>query len=667
MLIYPAVIFLSAVLLFQIQPMIAKAILPWFGGSAAVWTTCMLFFQITLLLGYVYAHLLTTRVAPRWQTVVHSIVAGASVCLLPVVPDTGWRPVASQDPVINLLGALATSVGLPYFLLSTTSPLLQAWYARTQAGALPYRLFSVSNAASLLGLLAYPFLIEPFASTDGQLLGWSAAYAVLAVLLVITAVRSSRTSPPADAIPALAVPEAPSRITFGEKFMWVALPACASTMLLAFTGFLSQDVAPLPFLWIVPLSCYLLTFVVCFGRESIYKPRIVRWALVPAFGLMLVSMQGGWDKELALIVPLTIAVLLAGCFFCHGELVRLKPATRHLTAYYLAISAGGALGGVFVGLAAPVIFGSYAELPVSIAACALLALCLAKGGTATGHIMVTTVVIVLMAAQFAISPTLAAGGSVEVRNFYGALKVSEEKTPAGPVRKLYHGSILHGVQFVPRDKQAIATAYYGTDSAAGIVLRSLPPGSRRVGVVGLGVGTMATYARAGDYYRFYDINPLVVKLAREQFSFLRNCPARCDVVLGDARLTLEREPAQSFDFLALDAFSGDSIPVHLLTAEAFQTYFRHLKPGGVLAVHTSNIYVNLAEVVAGACEPLGKVVRAYTSELDESRQTSEAQWVIVADDVRVFDQPELRRAVRPEVRVRRWTDQSSNLLAVLRW
>jgi SAM-dependent methyltransferase len=667
MFIYPAVIFLSAVLLFQIQPMIAKAILPWFGGSAAVWTTCMLFFQLTLLLGYVYAHVLTTRLAPRWQMAVHSALVGVSVVLLPVMPDTAWRPSASEEPVSNLLGALATAVGLPYFLLSTTSPLMQAWYARSKAGALPYRLFSVSNAASLLGLLAYPFLIEPFVSTQAQLLGWSTAYGLVAILLVAAAVRSARSTAAAEAVQVAEAPAAAASITFGEKFMWVALPACASTMLLAFTGFLSQDVAPLPFLWIVPLSCYLLTFVVCFGRESVYKPRIMRWALVPSFALMVAAMQGGWDKQLLVIVPLTITVLLAGCFFCHGELVRLKPGTRHLTGYYLAISAGGALGGVFVGLIAPVIFGSYAELPISVASCALLALCLARGGTATGHIVVTVVVIVLMAAQFAVTPTLAAGGAVEARNFYGALKVTEEPTPGGTVRKLFHGSILHGMQFVPRDKQAIPTAYYGTNSAAGLALRSLPEGPRRVGIVGLGVGTMAAYARPGDYYRFYDINPLVVKLAREEFSFLRNCAARNDVVLGDARLSLEREPPQNFDFLALDAFSGDSIPVHLLTAEAFQTYFRHLKPGGVLAVHTSNIYLNLAQVVAAACEPMGKVVRAYTSAPDDSRQTQLAQWVIIADDASVFEKGELKGAERPDQRIGRWTDQSSNLLSVLRW
>ncbi|HET8550214.1 MAG TPA: fused MFS/spermidine synthase [Bryobacteraceae bacterium] len=666
MLLYPFAIFLSAVLLFQIQPIIAKAILPWFGGSAAVWTTCMLFFQVMLLLGYVYAHLLSTRLTPRWQILVHSSLLIASLFLLPVTPNPRWQPGPADNPVTSLLGALASAVGLPYFLLSTTSPLLQAWFARAQTRTLPYRLFAVSNAASLVGLLAYPFAVEPFVATQAQLGGWSAAYGAVALLLVLAGVRTAKMT---SVIPAGHPDAVGSKLAvqFGEKFMWIALPACASTMLLAFTSFLSQDVAPLPFLWIVPLSCYLLTFVICFGRESIYNPRVGRWALVPSFVLMAAVMQGGWDKQLVVMVPLTIGVLLVGCFFCHGELVRLRPATRHLTAYYLAISVGGALGGIFVGLVAPAIFGSYAELPISFVACALLALCLAKGGTATGHIVITTVMIVLTIAQFAVKPALAAGGEKSVRNFYGALRVTAEETPGGPVRKLFHGRILHGVQFVGRDKQAVPTAYYGADSAAGLVLRSLPARPRRVGIVGLGVGTMATYAEAGDYYRFYDINPLVVQLAYREFTFLRDCKARYDVVIGDARLSLEQEPPQHFDFLALDAFSGDSIPVHLLTAEAFQTYFRHLKPGGILAVHTSNLYLNLAQVVASACEPLGKVVRAHASAADPSRQTGVAQWVIVADNAAVFATGDLSRATSLPTGVRRWTDQSSNLLEVLRW
>lgn len=635
MLPYAVTIFLGAFLLFQIQPAIAKAILPWFGGSAAVWTACMLFFQVVLLLGYVYSHLLVTRLRPRWQAAVHVAVLAASLLVLPIAPDAELAT-ASSRPELNILALLAIAIGLPYFALSATSPLLQAWYARN------YRLYAVSNAASLLGLFAYPFAIEPLIGTRVQLNAWSAAYAVFAVACAAVAIQTARTAPEK---PKLTLP-APAAAS--SWMLWIALTATATALLIAVTNHLCQDIAPVPLLWVFPLGVYLLSLVLCFRSDAWYRPALFRLGLAPALaGMILLA-----AKPLALPMPLAILVFLAGlfvaCVFCHGELVRLKPDARRLTGFYFATALGGALGGVYAGLIAPLSYSFYAELPVAIAACALLAICVSRRDCSAGHVAITCAWIVMLAVLFVAAPRLMDKHVARFRNFYGAFRITED----GKTRMLFSGTTLHGSQFISAERRMLPTTYYGPASGIGMILKSAGP-PRRVGVVGLGVGTLAAYARPLDDYRFYEINPFVVRAAGASFTFLKGCRARYDIVMGDARLSLEREQPQNFDVLALDAFSGDSVPVHLLTAEAFRVYLRHLRPDGVLAIHISNRHLNLEPVVAGACERVGKRVSIVRSGQD-APGTEVAVWAVISGDA----------APAPPA-FRAWTDDYSNLLEVI--
>lgn len=661
MLLYAFSIFLSSLLLFQVQPIIAKAILPWFGGTAAVWTTCMLFFQIVLLFGYMYAHWVITRLEPRWQLIVHATVLAVSLLLLPIAPDPRLRPVAGRPPIGNLGLLLLTAVGAQYFILSTTSPLCQAWFAATRKSALPYRLFGLSNAASLLGLLAFPTLIEPFMGTRLQLKAWSVAYAAYAVVCVAAMIRTWR----ARGVPVLQrhQREEPNHIGAANWALWIVLPACASALLLAVTNYLCQDVAPVPFLWVLPLVCYLATFVLCFGCESWYRPKAIRWALIPAFGLMGFS-GTTWNVPLAPMIAAALLALFVACLFCHGELVRIKPAPRHLTAFYFAMSLGGAIGGLFVGLAAPVIYSRYSELPVAVIACGFLALCMARGGPKSPqHVRLTMVGIVFVIGFMAAMERIDGSGRIKVRNFYGALRVQETNSEAGRVRMLYHGTTAHGSQLLDRPPMT-PTTYYGPASAPGILLGRVLQGPRRIGVVGLGVGTLAAYAQGNDYFRFYEINPQIVEIASKDFAFLPQCRARYDVVLGDGRISLEREPNQNFDLLVLDAFSGDSVPVHLLTREAVKLYFRHLKPDGVLIVHISNRYLDLAPVVAGACDGTGHIVRIVRSSGDRKLGTTPAWCAVVSANPKIFKAAGWGPNI-PDQTIRPWTDDYSNLFSII--
>jgi hypothetical protein len=646
MLPYAVTIFLSAFLLFQIQPAIAKTILPWFGGSAAVWTACMLFFQVVLLLGYIYSHLLVTRLRPRWQTAVHISVLAASFLVLPIAPDPKWIPAAPGHPELSILGLLAVAIGVPYFALSATSPLLQAWYARSRGSALPYRLFSVSNTACLLGLFAYPFVLEPLLRTRVQLRAWSAAYALFAASCAVVAIRMP------GAVPRKHDPTPAAHIGASRWTLWIALAACATGLLIAVTNHLCQDVAPVPLLWVFPLSAYLLSLVLCFSSDGWYRPALFRRSLAPALGAMiLLSLKPLLPTAAAILVFL--GGLFVACVFCHGELVRLKPDAGRLTAFYFAIALGGAIGGVYAGLAAPLLYSFYAELPVAIGACTILAICVRHGRCSPRHVVMACAGILALALIFVPAPRLLEPDVARFRNFYGAFRIVEAKTGDGTVRRLYSGTTLHGSQFVSAEQRMLPTTYYGPASAIGMILRSAGP-PRRVGAIGLGVGTLAAYGRTLDYYRFYEINPLIVRAAGSNFTFLKDCRARYDVVPGDARISLEREEPQNFDVLALDAFNGDAVPVHLLTAEAFHVYFHHLRPNGVLAIHITNRHLDLASVVAGACERIGKRLSIERSGQD-APGTESAVWAVISGD-----------GAPTASTFRTWTDDYSNLLEVIR-
>ncbi len=673
MFLYVSTIFLSAFLLFQIQPMIAKMILPWFGGSAAVWITAMLFFQTALLGGYLYAHWSVRALRPRTQTSVHVLLLGISLALLPVVPSLAWKPTGGEDPVLRILGLLAFSIGLPYFLLSTTSPLIQAWYARKHQAGLPYRLFALSNLASLLGLLAYPVVVEPAVTLRQQSLGWSAAYAVFVFLGIAAALisRSRAPSSPCGATDKKRPDTAgcrPPRVR--EQVLWLLLAACSSTLLLSVTNHLTQNVASIPFLWVLPLGLYLLTFILTFDYERLYNRTVFIWLLIAALGGMTYGL-GRWNSrtDLRLVIPVFSAGLFLCCLFCHGELVKRKPAPEYLTSFYLMLSLGGALGGVLVGLVAPKFLPGHFELPLALIACALLMLFLLDYRRWRLAVAVSWAVAigVMLTGGYYISSYVKSARVME-RNFYGSLRVNEDGPGArNGIRTLVHGNVIHGKQFTARDRRGEHITYYGAESGVGLALKYLRHSQLKVGVIGLGAGSLAAYARPGDVFRFYEINPLVEKLARSQFTYLADCRGKAVILPGDGRLSLEREPDQQYDLLVVDAFSGDSVPVHLLTMQAMELYFRHVKPGGILALNITNSHLDLASVVEKLSLALGKRAVLVTNKEDKAREIYRARWALVSSKPiasSAIQNAAIKLVSRPDLRV--WTDDYNNLFQILK-
>ncbi|HSD41358.1 MAG TPA: fused MFS/spermidine synthase [Burkholderiales bacterium] len=676
-MLYAFTIFVSAFLLFQVQPIIAKMILPWFGGGAAVWTTCMLFFQLLLVGGYLYAHWTTRSLAARTQAVVHAVLLALAAVALPIIPDVAWKPAGETDPGLRILVVLALTVGLPYFMLSTTGPLVQVWYSRANRGAMPYRLYALSNLGSMLALLTYPVAVEPWLPTRAQALGWSGAFVVFAAACGVLAWQSRGATWEATA----GAPEASAaRPTFGRYVLWAALAATASVLLLAFTSQLSQNVAPMPFIWVLPLALYLLSFILTFDGRGWYRRRY--YLPLAAAGLVGVTVLLHSDfrhSPLWVMLPVYAATLFVACMVCHGELVHLKPAPRYLTGFYLAISVGGALGGVFVGLVAPRIFLDLYELPVGLVATAAVVavvLALDRPGfpRAAGWRAAVSGAVVLAAGLTGSLAWIYSGyardAEVRMRNFYAAMRVWDTGGGADAQRVLTHGSITHGKQFTGPERRKWITTYYGETSGVGrAILAAGAKGPVRVGVIGLGTGTLAGYGREGDTFRLYEINPQVIDIAMKRFSYVTDTRAHVEMVLGDARLSLEREPSQGFDVLAVDAFSSDSIPVHLLTAEAFETYFRHLKPGGILAVHISNRYLDLKPVLHEAAARFGRHTRLVDEESDDERGVYGSTWVLIANDPLAFEQPPLEGVGEPlaaEKGVRLWTDDYSDLWRILK-
>ena len=701
MLLYALTISLAAFLLFEVQPVIAKMILPWFGGTSAVWTTCMLFFQAVLLLGYLYAHWLHEKLPSRKQAYLHIAVLGVSLAALPILPNAAWKSAAAGNPSLRILALLGVTVGAPYFLLSSTSPLLQAWYACHYRRGLPYRLFALSNGASMLALLSYPMLVEPNLPTRLQAIAWSAGYAIFAVLCGVTAWRSAG-QPATVAADTLAdfPAELPEGLAEGlsedladeaapghprpstDRFLWVALSACASVLLLAVTTHLTQDIAAIPFLWILPLSVYLLSFIICFESPGAYR-RIVFLPLLAAalafMGYQLWPYRQGMPMR-ASIAAFTFALFVC-CMVCHGELVRTKPHPRHLTRFYVAVALGGVCGGLFVGLLAPNVFHAYNEFPIGLAFCALLVFRVLapdawrlprfRKWLATGAL--AAAVCSYLAGMMLVMQEMTGGYRLAERNFYGQLKVREEgepKTDEYACLQLIHGTINHGEQFVREPYRRQPVTYFCPESGIGRAMRAQQGHARRIGILGLGCGTLAAYGRPGDTIRIYEINPLVLEIANRDFTYLRDTPAKVEVAMGDGRLSLESEPSQQFDILVMDAFSGDSVPVHLITREAFRTYFRHLKPDGILAVNITNSYLDLEPVMERAAAALHKVAYAYDYEADTYDPLCfSCSWALIMDRRAWEAQPTLHsnaKLLRPGRRFRTWTDDFSNMFSILR-
>ncbi len=679
--LYAGAVFMAAFLLFQVEPIMGRLILPWFGGSAAVWTVAVLFFQIVLVLGYLYAHLLVRWVQPRRQMLVHVPVLLASLLVLPILPSAGWKPVGAQDPTLRILGLLTLTVGVPFFVLSTCGPLLQAWYSRVDGR--PYRLFSVSNGASLLALLTYPLLVEPRLGTHAQANVWSLAYGLFVALAIWITVRAGLAADPPAADLALAV-----RLTapgWADRLRWLALAATPSLLFLAVTNHLTQNVAPIPLLWVLPLGLYLLSLIICFEGGRGYR-RALFLPLLPVTLILLALNMFPGELSVGIVGQIAFfsGALLVCCMVCHGELARLKPDPEHLTAFYLMVAAGGALGGLFVAVVAPLVFSDYFELAFGIVLCAVVVLLAVADdllATAPGRVWGRRAAALLAAAATVLLGSYVLGkvsaydrgDRMVARNFYGVLSVRDDGTPgAGGVRMLYSGTILHGEQLLAPGDTREPTSYYGPASGIGVLLRETDRARARarVGVVGLGVGTLATYGRPGDAYRFYEIDPLDISVARSQFSFLAQSRANIAVVPGDARLALERERDRRFDVLAVDAFNGDSIPIHLLTLQAFRLYFSHLAAGGVLAVHVSNRFLNLAPVVARAASALGKQAVMIESQGEAGeRILKSSEWILLTSG-----RPLAARLARaghgellgPAGGTRLWTDDYSDVLASLK-
>ena len=677
--LYGLAVFVAAFLLFQVEPIMGRLILPWFGGSAAVWMVAVLFFQVVLVLGYLYAHLLVRHVRPARQMFVHVPVLLASLAVLPILPAASWRPVGGQDPTLRILGLLAVTVGPPFFVLCTCGPLLQAWYARGHGR--PYRLFSLSNGASLLGLLSYPLIVEPRLGLHAQAYVWSSAYALFVALAIAITVRAGlaagRAASVADTKTGTTAPR------WLDRVRWLALAATPSLLTLAVTNRLTRTVAPIPLLWVLPLAVYLLSLIICFEsdrgyRRSLFMPLLPVVLVLVATGLFPGELEVGIIGQIAFFT----GALLVFCMVCHGELARLKPAPEHLTGFYVMVALGGALGALFVAVVAPQIFSDYFELAFGIVLCAVVVALAVAGDLlkrSSGRIWPRRAVALVLAAGTALLGTYVLGkvlvydrgDRIVARDFYGVSSV-RDVGGAGAVRMLYSGTIVHGEQLLAPGGARIPTSYYGPSSGVGVLIReeNRTPAPRRVGVIGLGAGTIAAYGRPGDSYRFYEIDPLDISIAKTWFSFLRASPAHVSVISGDGRLSLEREPSQHFNVLVADAFSGDTVPVQLMTLQAFKLYFSQLAPGGVLAVNVSNRFLNLAPVVARAAGALGK----QAVRIEDPGETSEqiykkSDWVLVTGNQRLA--AKLAHAphgelLDPNNGTRLWTDDYSNVLASLK-
>jgi hypothetical protein len=678
-------IFLGAFLLFQVQPMIAKFILPWFGGGPGVWTICLLFFQVVLLAGYGYAHALTRFLNRRAQVAVHMTLLIAALFFVPIVPSPHWQPAGDANPIWRILLLLTVCLGLPYVMLSSTGPLLQAWFSRLQFGKTPYRLYALSNAGSLLALVSYPFILEPAFTRRTQAAIWAWSFGLFVLLCGNCAVRLWRKGQDVSEKSSIHLPEeSPCPPTTEVKAWWFALPACGSVLLLATTNKLCLDMPSIPFLWALPLSLYLLTFIICFDRPAWYQRKFYLPILIPLFCLLSYAQFKGYAVTLFWQILIYGSNLFAGCMICHGETARLKPSARFLTSFYLLVAAGGAAGGLFVGMISPMIFHSYAELNWGFWALAvfIVIICFrekieiqlrkhrwpAWPTALVGALLVGATLLFLShrSAQGAVSTT---------RNFYGVLRVVEGN-PGSEFQafKLVHGGITHGLQFVQPSRSMLATTYYNEPSGVGVVLENFPrETNRRVGLVGLGTGTLAVYGRPGDTFRFYEINPEVRRLAETGFSFIKNSAATVEVIPGDARLSMQREAPQQFDVLVLDAFSSDAIPVHLLTREAFEIYFRHLKPDGVIAVHISNRHLNLLPVTIGVAKHFQTLIRSINwDEPNHPWWFSSSRWVILSHNQPfMFSQPLAEHAsIMPDEDAQKavlWTDDYASVLPLVKF
>src|SRR5215207_302023 len=691
MILFSISIFLSAFLLFQIQPMIGKFILPWFGGTPAVWSTLMLFFQVLLTGGYAYAYWLIGRVEKRRQISIHiSLMAIAIVVLAllsfiwtsPITPDSTWKPNDVGSPVLDIFKLLIVSVGLPYFILASNGPLMQAWFTRIFPDRSYARLYVLSNVGSLLGLLVYPVLIEPTLSLRLQGWMWSIGFILFGFLAGWVALQSGRRAPLAP--PQKDFAKSVQSPSIALMSLWIALSATASLFLLSVTNQISQEVAVIPFLWIAPLTLYLLSFILAFSGERGYNRKLYSLLFILSAALTLFVILNATSLHVYWQIITYCLLLFSVCMLCHGELYLLRPSSAHLTTFYLMVSIGGAFGGIFVSLLAPLIFNGYWEFFVGLAMAIAILLTVIRAGPTkdiTARARFVFVVFGLVTVMLTLLSIFFSGALYSKRNFYGVIRV-RQIVPAGSTEianVMSHGITVHGLQFISNpEMRQIPTTYYVRDAGAGLALLNHPKYGKeqRVGLLGLGVGTLAAYAQPGDIYRLYEINPVVTDLAAgsgDYFSFLSDSKADISIILGDARISLERELAeghlQNFDVLVLDTFSSDSIPVHLVTKEAFALYLKHLAPNGIIAAHITNLHLDLQPVFWQLAQHYGlSIVRINYA--GDSYGGYASHWILLSRDPALLEIPAIQsRAVDLSgysTNLKLWTDDYSNLFQILK-
>jgi hypothetical protein len=713
MLPFAGTIFISAFLLFQVQPLISRVILPWYGGTPAVWTTCMLFFQAVLLAGYCYAHLLQSLPARR-QALVHGVLLVIGVIMCKIMPNPTWKPTSVDSPIPSILMLLAANVGIPYLIASTTGPLLQAWFARQYPGTSPYRLYALSNVGSLLALVTYPAYFERFWTLHWQTTSWSIGFIVFCLFCGYCAwqvYRNSREETEEQQLErfwgnqSLEGSAAPSPIrprvaseqpSIGDHFLWVLLACCGSTVFLATTNQMCEDIAVVPFLYILPLGLYLLSFILCFDSKW--------WYFRPLWGALLCLMaywsvtvhEMGSNANIFSQVVVYSAFVFCACMVCHGELSRLKPAPEYLTAFFLLISCGGMLGGLFVGVVAPNQFTGYWEFPIVLVfvfLCFGMAMIRLSQNATFLHWVGFGAVCILGSWMFEAAKTFIEKSDdkdiiFKGRNFFGSLEVSRrgEKGAESEYYTLVHGRIEHGTQWRHENRRRWKTTYYSENSGIGLAIdhhqrNSSKPRNMRIAMVGLGTGTTAAYGGPGDYIRFYDINPMVEQIARKHFTFLKDAEdagADVGVFLGDARIVMERQvqqgEAQNFDVIGLDAFSSDAIPAHLLTKECVEVYLKHLRnrDEGILAIHVSNRYLVLERICRSLAREFGLTPVKIEQRDDSASGANPSTWVLLTKNQTFLDDPAIVKAREMWTKNERaldqvWTDDYYNLFDVVDW
>jgi spermidine synthase len=662
---YAGTIFLSSFLLFLVQPIIAKQILPWFGGSAAVWTTCLVFFQSMLLAGYAYADW-TTRLGARRQATLHVVLLAVSLAFLPILASTGWKPHGEEEPISRILLLLAATIGLPYFLLSTTTPLLQSWYWRRFQSRVPYRLFALSNFASLLALLGFPVLFEPEFDLTQLAWGWSVLFVGFAVLCAATTWLSPKGIPE-EKISA----QSAQGLSAAVQLRWLALSAMGSVMLLAVTNHITQNVASVPFLWVVPLALYLLSFILVFDHPRWYVRNVFLALMVGLLPLMAYYVP---SLDLKVAGPLYLAGLFIVCIFCPGELACAKPDPRHLTRFYLMMSLGGALGAVLVAIVAPLVLNGYFDLGIALVLLALLFVfqlrkILIVAGLAV--LVATTVFVVRGASDYT------QGVRAMARDFYGVVRTADHDVPV-PYRAMYHGGIMHGGQLLGEAFRNTPADYFNPGSGYGRTFSALrvlePKKPLKVGIVGLGAGVVGAWMQPGDTLTFYEISPRVLDIARSEFTFLADTKAKTEVIMGDGRLSLEREAPRGYDLLGIDAFAGDSIPMHLVTREAMALYAKHIKPDGVIVFQATNRFIDLLPVVKRLAAELG-MEAVNVSDTPNPEPDGPEYWysatdqIIVTRNKKLLAVPAIAEAseeIQDRPALRTFTDAHHNLLRILK-